>query len=189
MSEYYSVTEEKRKKPTFLIILLILTSLSLLSTFFAGVIPLVSGPMNDEQLEQEEVNLAKTKKDLERLFGDEEIYETLSDSLDLSFAKVSYIQKSAFWIFHLFQLLTFSLGAAAVYYMYHLRKLGFHLYIVYCLVSIGQAYLIFPKELIVGAEIIGGFSTSALFVLLYALNLKHFNESGEDDSDSYQYSN
>jgi hypothetical protein len=49
--------------------------------------------------------------------------------------------------------------------------------------------LIFPKELIVGAEIIGGFATSALFVLLYALNLKHFNESGEDDSDSYQYSN
>lgn len=189
MSENYSSPEEKRKKPTFLIVLLILTSLSLLSTLVVGVLPLVSGPMNEEQLEQEEVKVAKSKKDLERLFDDEEFRETLSDGLDLSFAKVSYIHKKAFWIFHLFQLLSFSIGAAAVYYMYHLRKLGFHLYIVYCLVSIGQAYLIFPKDLIIGADIIGGFAISALFVVLYALNLKHFTESGNDGGDSYQYSN
>ena len=189
MSENFNPSEPKRKRPVFLIVLLILTGLSLLSSFFAGVVPILSGPMSAEQLEQEEVKLAKSKQELEKLFDNEEFRQSLSDGLDVSFAKVSFIHTKAFWIFHLFQLITFSLGAAAIYFMFHLKKLGFHLYIIYSLVSVGQAYLIFPKELITSADVIGGLVVSGLFVMLYAFNLKHFHNGNTNEEDSYTYSN
>jgi len=189
MSENFEPNTPTRKRPVFLIVLLILTSLSLLTTFFTSVVPLVSGPMNEEQLQQEEVKIAKSKKDMEKIFEDEDLRQTMSDSLDLGFAKIAYIHTKAFWLHHLMQLLIFGLGTAAVYFMYHLNKKGFHFYIVYCLVAIGQVYLVFPSELIASADIIGGFITSALFVGLYAMNLKHFTDEPEDENKSYKYSN
>jgi hypothetical protein len=189
MSENFEPSAPTRKRPVFLIVLLILTSLSLLTTFFTSVVPIVSGPMNEEQLQQEEVKIAKSKKDMAKLFSDEELQQTMFDSLDLGFSKIAYINNKAFWLYHLLQLLIFGLGGVGVYFMYHLNKKGFHFYIVYCLLSIGQVYLVFPSELIVSADIIGSFVISALFVGLYAINLKHFTNTPEDENKSYKYDN
>lgn len=189
MSENFDPNAPARKRPVFLIVLLILTCLSLLTTFFTSVVPLVSGPLNEEQLQQEEVKIAKSKRDFEKLFTDEEFRQTMFDSLDLGFAKIAYIHSKVFWLHHLLQLLVFGLGSLGVYFMYHLNKKGFHFYIVYCLVSVGQVYLVFPSELIASADIIGGLVTSALFVGLYAMNLKHFTDQPKDENKSYNYSN
>jgi hypothetical protein len=73
--------------------------------------------------------------------------------------------------------------------MFRLKKTGFHLYIIYCLISAAQVYLVFPKELIVTSEFVTGFLVSGVFVLLYAMNLKHFNENDEVRNNDFEYSN
>jgi len=44
MAENYSNLEEKKKRPTFLIALLVLTSISLFSLLFQSVVPMITGP-------------------------------------------------------------------------------------------------------------------------------------------------
>ena len=189
MSETQTIKSSPKKRPVFLIVLLVLTSLSLLTTLFTGVFPLATGPMNDEQLQKEELNMAKSKSEMNKLFDDEEMKQALSDGLDLGFTKITFIHKKAFWIYHFLQFIAFGLGAAAVYFMFRLKKIGFHLYIIYCLISAAQVYLVFPKELIVTSEFVTGFLVSGVFVLLYAMNLKHFKENDEGQNNDFEYSN
>lgn len=187
MSENYTIKEEKRKRPVMLIILLVCTSLSLLGTFFMGVTPITSGPKSEEQLAKDELELAKSKVALKQFISDEETIQSMGEALDLGYIKMVYIHTKAYWIYHLFQVLIFACGAGAVYYMYHLKKLGFHLYIIYSLIGVGYAYLVFPAELIVGSQIIGGLIFSGLLVMLYARHLKDFELNDSDNEQSYTY--
>jgi len=188
MSDNFNPSLPSKKRPTFLIVLLILTTISLLGTFAFGIVPLFKGPMSEEQLIKKEVEIAKSKKELETLYKDEESRQAMSDILDDQFAELVYVQTKAFMMHHLFQLLIFVLGALGVYYMYRLNKLGFHFYIIYSLVSVGSVYLIFPPELISSLKVIIALLLSGVFVWLFAMNLKHFDQSDETDS-SYKYNN
>jgi hypothetical protein len=186
MSENYSPTQEKKKKPTFLIVLLVLTGLSLVSTFFSGVLPMASGPMNSDELEQKELEMAKTISTTKKLFSDKEIQDQVEVASKAAFEKIRFIHTRVFWSYHLLLLLVFTLGALGVYFMFHLKKTGFHLYIIYCIAAVGMNYLIFPYAMIETTEIIGSFVVSGIFVLLYGMNLKHFEQDDAGDQ-RYEY--
>jgi hypothetical protein len=188
MSENYNPIQEKKKKPTFLLVLLVLTGLSLLSTFFSGVVPIISGPMNAEELAQEELDMAKTISEAKKMFSDEDLQEQVEVATKAAFEKIRFVHTRVFWPYHLLLVLVFSLGAFAVYFMFHLKKTGFHLYIIYCIAAVGMNYLVFPQTLIETTEILGSFIVSGVFVFLYGLNLKHFDQP-EDKEEGYNYMN
>jgi len=188
MSENYNPTQEKKKKPTFLLVLLVLTSLSLISTFFSGVIPLFSGPMNSEELQQEELKMAKTISETKKLFSDEDLQTQLEESTKIAFEKIRFIHTHVFLPYHLLLALVFIVGGVAIYFMFHLKKLGFHLSIIYCILAVGMNYLVFPLSMIESMEIYGALFISGLFVFLYGLNLKHF-EANIQDADEFTYMN
>lgn len=188
MSENYSSRQEKKKKPTFLIVLLVLTGLSLVSTFFSGVLPMASGPMNNEELAQKELEMAKTVSKAKKLFSDKEMQEQVEVATKAAFEKIRFVHTRVFWPYHLLLLLVFSLGAGAVYFLFHMKKIGFHLYIIYSILAIGMNYLVFPIIMIDTMEIVGSFVVSGIFVLLYGLNLKHFDQDNPED-ETYNYNN
>ncbi len=188
MSETSNSAVQKKKKPVFLIVLLVLTGISLVSTFFSGVIPLVSGPMTTEELLQEEVKMAKTLGEAKKLLKSEEMSKQIEEASKLAFTKLRFVHTNVFWRYHLLFLLVFTTGAAAVYFMFNLKKLGYHLYIIYCILAIGMNYLCFPSDMIVSSEIYGALFISGLFILLYGLNLKHFNENDQPEN-QFTYTN
>jgi hypothetical protein len=178
-----------KKRPTFLTVLLILSSISLVTILFSSLMALGSGPMTEEELNKQEVELAKSKTQLDDAKLDEETQEMMEGIADLGFAKISYIHNQIFVLYHCTQLLIFALGAAGVYYLYRMKKIGFHLYIIYSLLSVAYVYFIFPKTLISTYEISINFVLGAVFVGLYAVNLKYFNETPSDPNSNYEYTN
>jgi hypothetical protein len=188
MSENYNPKQEKKKKPTFLIVLLVLTGLSLVSTFFSGVLPLATGPMNNEELAQKELEMAKTVSQAKKLFSDKDMQEQVEVATKAAYEKIRFVHTRVFWSYHLLLFLVFSIGAGAVYFLFHLKKIGFHLYIIYSILAIGMNYLVFPQSMIDTMEILGAFLVSGIFIFLYGLNLKHFEQDNTEE-DSYEYNN
>jgi hypothetical protein len=95
-----------------------------------------------------------------------EIFET-------SAQQAVYINNEVFYSFNILNLLSLIIGFMGVYIMMKLKKVGFHLYVAYSLLPIIISYAIIPMNLIIGASIIFSVILSAIFCVLYGLNLKH----------------
>jgi len=132
--------------------------------------------------------VAKGIVKMKELISSAELNEALEISAKLTFEKNKFIHTNAFWKFHLLKTLTLLLGVGAVYFMFHLSKQGFHLFIIYCLLSLGLEYLVFPTSMIVASDLIVNGLISALFVFMYSRNLKHFNDSS-GPSEEFNYTN
>ncbi len=189
MQENTLEQKAKPKRSRFLTVLLVLTSISLVSVFIGDVLPLFSGPKSDETLDQEQVELAKTKMLMLEYVDDEESKQAVHDSFEFAERRTRFIHTKAFLIYHLVHLITFGLGVAGVYLMFQLNKIGFHLYIIYCLLKVGSVYIVFPSELIIGSSVITELLLSGVFVFLYSRNLKDFDKHSDYDASEYEYSN
>jgi hypothetical protein len=179
MSENYSTKNKVKAPPVFMIILLILSGFSILQTLYQTGIPMASGAKSMEQLEQVEVELAKAKVELEAAGANNEFLGSLINMIDTAMIQQRYIHKHIFWRYHLIFFFSALLGALSLYFMYHLKKIGFHLYIIYSLIGIAATIFLFPEELRMSWVINFAIFSSVLFVGLYALNWKHFQAAEE----------
>ena len=59
-------------------------------------------------------------------------------------AEVTAYQQHHFWTVMSLNFLASAIGLVGALFMFRGRKLGFHLYIIYCLTSIGSIFLIGP---------------------------------------------
>jgi hypothetical protein len=69
---------------------------------------------------------------------------------------------------NLVNLLVCACGTTAAWFMYRRNQLGFHLYIIYNLASVGSIYLFVSPSLIPSIIVIVNSLLSVVFVLLYA---------------------
>jgi hypothetical protein len=177
MSEENNPQLKKRDKPAFLLVLLVLSGLSLGGGLFNVVSTIVSGPSSNDELNAVRVESAKalseSRKDLKDSEG-EKAFEVVENMSNFFIERNEYIQKQVFWPYHLLVFLAIGIGIVGVFFMFKLKKIGFHLYIIYCLLDVGIPFILFPGELRSSILIILSLSLSALFVFLYSLNLKHF---------------
>jgi hypothetical protein len=160
--------DEKPKRPNFLVVLAVLSYISIGLGLLATLFTLISGPSSIEQIEQEEAQLYESIQQMEEAGMDDivQIFET-------SAQQAVYINNEVFYSFNILNLISLILGFMGVFLMMKLKKVGFHLYVAYSLLPIIISYALIPMNLIIGASIITAVILSAIFCVLYGLNLKH----------------
>jgi hypothetical protein len=161
---------ETPKRPTFLTVLVILTWLSVGMMIMTNFTGLVTGPLGEEELLEQEVKAAESIVEL-REVGQESFIQFIEVGLERN----RYLHEKAFYQANIVTLILAILGAVAAWFMWNGRKLGFHLYIVYSLLTVVQSYFVYPMELIIQVEIYFNLAISALFVFMYSRNLHWMN--------------
>jgi|GEM_PF-200032 len=155
------------KPPTFLIVLAVLSFLYMSSGLFASAGALFKGPVSQSEMEQIEVGLSNSVNEMNKMGqpGFAGMFETV-------IKKMHYTNDQVFYKQNLLALLVALIGITGVVFMLKLRKMGFHIYIIYSLLTVGIMYLVYPINLILNLEIYVSLFFSALFIFLYSRNLK-----------------
>ena len=169
MSEYSTEQEyQPTAKPTFLVVLAVLSFISMGLNFLQYLFSFISGPMNQDTWEVYEATMYESVGQMNDL-GWSGMAEMVEQVIQMSYmANFDY-----FVLNNLLQLIAVLIGGAGVFMMLRLKKIGFHLYVIYSLLPVVIMYLLFPTEVIATFVVVSTLVVSAIFCLLYALNLKH----------------
>ncbi|MDX1446207.1 hypothetical protein [Lishizhenia sp.] len=166
IEEHY---EEKKDRPPFLIVLLVLTALNLISSLYSSITGLLSAK---PVVNKEEVLGPDFENAMEELSAQEGGEEAIS-ILDGIMNHLFYLMNEGYYSNLVLQLITVLVGVAAVVMLFKLKKLGFHLYLIYTLLGVFGVYLIMPAALVSGIMLFFIAILGGIMVLLYAINFKH----------------
>lgn len=164
--EAINTSEQAPKRPVFLLVLCILSFVYLAFNGLGIIGGYIAGPESAESIKKEKASLDKQMDDLEVQGATEwkptiEKFKTMVVTLNRKFYYVQAIN-----------VLIFLIGTAGVIFMLIGRRLGFHLYIIYSLLSVCSYYLFMSPSTVPTIIIVFSASLSALFVFLYSRNLK-----------------
>jgi hypothetical protein len=159
-------TSFQPKRPKFLTVLCILTFISTGMDILSGFPKLLGGPMSAEQMDEQKVEMAKSidqmrELDMESLAVMLEKLERMMEGLNAHF----YASTSV-------AVVVLMIGISAAILMWLGRKIGFHVYIAYSLISVLQVYLFVPPSDIPSIIIILNLLISGVFIFMYSRNLK-----------------
>lgn len=164
------LTQQEEKRPTFLVVLCILTFINTGLNILTSLVQLISGPTSDEQLLAERVELTKATNEMK-----DSGMDALAGVMDQMQAMTADIQAN-FYIAMTVALVAPLLGLFGALKMWRGERLGFHLYIIYNLIAVGGIYLYVSPQNIPSIAIIFGLLLSGLFVFLYSRNLHWMNK-------------
>lgn len=162
-------TPQQKKKPNLLIVLLVLSGIYIATNTFGTVQAFMNGPLSQEQVD----------KQLSTLYGfiDDSKAEGASEGIIRSFkiiaSNTEYINNEAFYLYNTLTLISLIFGAVSIFFIYKLKKIGFHLYIIYCLLPVLSMYIVFPTGMVSTYSIVFLLITGTIFSLLYGKNLKY----------------
>jgi hypothetical protein len=162
--------QEEEKRPTFLLVLCILTFVNTGFTILGGISGIISGPPSKEEIKAANVELAKSIEQLEKV------------SLDYWVDVIKRIQLMTeamyanFVAYNVVSILVAIAGVAAATLMLKGKKLGFHVYICYSFLYVLQGYLFVSAAVIPSFIIIINLLIAGVFVLLYSRNLNWLNK-------------
>ncbi|WP_107038654.1 hypothetical protein [Brumimicrobium mesophilum] len=160
---------EAKKRPTFLTILLVLSTLYIVSGFFGATQALISGPLSPEQMEEQMSELYGTISGMVENDPDGQFSNTVEVMIDNSV----YLNNEAFYSSNILNLVSFIIGGMAIFMMFKLNKIGFHLYVIYSLLPVVITYAIVPMSLILPMTIVMLVLLGAIFSVLYGIHLKY----------------
>ena len=132
--------EESTKRPKFLTVLCILSFVSTGFGLLFGLINMVMGPSSEEELLNAKVDMTNSISEMESV-GMDSIVELMN-----KLQKMSEEINDHFYLASFLTVLTIGLGLYGVLKMWKGFKIGFHIYIVYCLLSIGAMYVYVSPE-------------------------------------------
>lgn len=158
--------KRRENRPVLLMVLCILSWIHIGFNFVASLYQLISGPLTDEQIKTSQVDLKGAIVEMHNggLHSFADAMEKLSNMTQV----LNQHHYSALSL----TILGLVVGFFGVSMMFLGKKLGFHLYIIYSLFSIGQIYIFFSAAEIPNLITLFGIAMAALFIGLYALNLK-----------------
>lgn len=169
MSEQIDI-EQEEKRPTFLTVLCILSYITLGFAALGFIGSLVSGPPSSDQIEATEIELMKTATQ----FRDQG--QTWAANVMEQITEFTTYQQVNFWFTTGLNALGALTGFLGVRMMWKGKRRGFHFYIIYNLIGVGGVYLVAPAHVVPSFVVISGLIFSAIFVGLYAINLKWMNK-------------
>ncbi|MCC5922939.1 MAG: hypothetical protein JJT77_04055 [Crocinitomicaceae bacterium] len=165
--DQHDKAQEPKVRPTFLTVLLVMSSISIGLSILSTLSGLVSGPMDPASVEQFTAEQYEAVGELKNL-GMEDVSEMIASMMELTI----YQSQNNYYLFQLVNLLTLFVGAYGIFLMFKLKKLGFHLYVAYSILPIIWFYVFVPAELIPNFLVFGSLFLSVLFIILYAVHLK-----------------
>ena len=167
MEDYtQTMNEERGPRPGFLTTLCVLTFISTGLSTISNLFSLIAGPLSDEQLKDVQVTMME--------FADQMKSANL-DSVAEVYEKLFRIQEATnanHYAFVLSTLVILGVGIFAAIKMMKGSKLGFHLYIIYSLLSVVQLYFFVSASIIPTFMVVTNLVFALLFIFLYSRNLK-----------------
>ncbi len=156
---------KEEKRPTLLTVLCILTFVSIGINMLTLLVQLVAGPSSEEEILAERVELSRAISQMQDAGMD-----GVAQMMEQFMAMTAQIQEN-FYFAMAISLVTYVVGFFGVLKMFQGEKIGFHLYIVYNLLSIGGIYLYVSPNNIPSMSIIFGLILSGAFIFMYSRNL------------------
>jgi hypothetical protein len=158
------------KRPTFLLVLCILTfvntGFSLITLFFG----LFHGPVSEEEMVEQRVQLIRQADEMRSLN-----VPAMADFMD-QVQRMAEAINAHFYANSLVSMANLLLGVIATVFMLKGRKIGFHSYIAYSLLSAIQVYFFVSPVDIPTLVVVFNLLLSAIFVFLYSRNLSWIND-------------
>ena len=153
----------KNERSKGLTALCVLSGLWIAVGLFTTLNSLMAGPMTDAQLRQEKLEMleGQTEESLKMIGG---LLDEMVQILEITRDNLYFITG--------INLLGLIIGGIGVYFMFQLKKKGFHFYIVYSLLAIVPSVFLFSSFSIGIAGIIFTTIISILFILLYNRQVK-----------------
>lgn len=156
---------KKEERPQFLKVLCILSFISLGFTFLGNISQFVNGPASKEEMQEQKIQMTKVISQMQEMnlsYWEETIRKliAMTESLNNHFYGVATVT-----------LIAAVIGFYGVLKMWQGQKLGFHFYIIYSLIGVGQMYLFASPTIIPTIILMWNIFISGLFVFLYSRNL------------------
>jgi hypothetical protein len=169
MDTFESIDNQEPKiepRPSFLTVLCVLSFIFIGFSLAFGLMGLSQGPLSAEQMVEQKVELTKSVDEMRSL--DLESFAVMMEKIQ----RMSESINASFYASSILSLLVIGLGLYGVIQMWKGKKFGFHLYIGYSLLSIIQIYFFVAPIDIPSFVVTWNLIVSALFVFMYARNLK-----------------
>ena len=162
-------SKKGKKRSKTLNFLLILSSIYIVMTFSATLQAVNSGPLSNNQIEEDTAEFYALVVELQKNGAGQE----LTNMVEVMIESSIYQNNEAFYLSNILRLIEFIVGGFGIVFMFQLRKIGFHLYILYSLLPIAIIYITIPQALIINLSIIVLVLIGGFFSLLYGSQLKH----------------
>lgn len=164
--EIENQNEPVMKRPTFLVVLSVFSLISISSGLLSSVLGLISGPMEDYQVDE---IIGQNMVGVTQL---QEMGEVYWSEITLKILNLIKYTNANFYMDRLINLGAYAIGLNGVIFMLKGRKLGFHLYIVYNLIALVSIYASAPASEIPSFYFILFGIISSIFIFMYSRNLK-----------------
>lgn len=162
--------QEEAKRPTFLLVLCILTFVNTGFTILSGLSGVISGPPSSAEIKESNVQMAESISQLEKVNLDYWVDVIKRIQLMTEAIYANFIAYNAVSI------VVAMVGVAAAALMLKGKKIGFHVYIGYSFLYVLQGYLFISAAVIPSFIVIINLLIASLFVLLYSRNLSWMNK-------------
>lgn len=169
MSEELNVDnefQEKESRPGFLTVLCVLSFISTGLGVLAGLFNLVSGPQSEEAMTMQKVALAESMDQMEKTGMDS--FASIMEQIQGMTEDIN----NNFYLAATINLLIVGAGLFGVIRMFQGLKIGFHIYIAYCLLSVASIYIYVSPAHIPTFVVIFNLFFSGLFIFMYSRNLR-----------------
>lgn len=153
------------KRPTFLKVLCILSFISIGFSTLSTVGSLIGGPEDEETMIEQKAAMMESTAELR-----ETGMNALADIMD-QIQRMSESLNDHFYAMTVTSLMIVIIGFIGVLFMWKGRRLGFHLYIVYNLIGLGNLYLFVSPADVPTFAVIWSLLLSTIFILMYSRNL------------------
>ena len=169
MSEELEYQEEK-KRPAFLTVLVVLSFISIGISLISGIFGLISGKQSDEVMLDQSVQMAEARSELRKAWL--ESCTGIYDQIEAMGQQANY----SFYLAAFLGMIVSLIGFYGVFMMMKGKKIGFHVYIIYSLLSMGIIYVYISPANVPTILTIVSAIFSGLFIFLYSRNLHWMNK-------------
>lgn len=158
--------KSNENRPTGLLVVCVLSWIHIGFNFVLSAFSMFTGPLSTKQIESSQADLRGAVLELKNSG-----IHSLAEVMEKMGNMTTILNEHHYQALSL-TLIGLIIGFVGVSMMFLGKKLGFHLYIIYSIYSIGQIYLFFSAAEIPGLITWFGLIVSALFIGLYAMHLK-----------------
>lgn len=164
--QFIDQEEAPKKRPVFLTVLGILTLVSTGFGIIGVLFSLASGPSSNDEVEKMVAQSMTTVTELREMGA-----TYMADQME-KIARMNIYINENFYPMVMANFVTLLFGIGGVILMWRGRRLGFHSYIIYNILSIIGIYVTVPAAEVPSLMIIMGVIFSAVFIFMYSRNLK-----------------
>ncbi|MBU2018108.1 MAG: hypothetical protein KJ941_00560 [Bacteroidetes bacterium] len=163
--QFLTNNEPLQERPKGLLVLAILSWVNIGFSLITGLIKWLSGPLSSTQMKESKVEMLTLMNEMK---------DNGMDSFHDFFSKVLHLtevfNQQHYYVYGL-TVLFLIVGLLGVYFMFIGKKLGFHLYIIYCILTTLHVYFFLAPSEVPTLMTIWSIILSGLFIFLYSRHL------------------